>query len=429
MVYILSKYPAKPILKKVESEFELEAAAVLRGTFPSYRFEKQVTIKITSGRIASINPSTKNISTSRGGEQLLLLPAFTNPHTHLELSILKNRMPEKSGMAGFIKSVVAHKANDSEANKIARMQAIEESIQDLLYSGTLLIGDISNNLEHIGILNNSILQGIIFYELLGLGNNRADKIWENAMYQLETASKQVNSERWKISLSAHSPYSLSQRLMQRFAQYRRNIPDLASCAHVLESVQERDYLDGRVSPMAEYLQTLPFGDPLFPWKDFFSLFLDACTFFVHGVELSDREMDAIARQEIAVVLCPRSNLFIHESKSDAAKMKKKGIKLALATDSLASNRNLNMFSEMQAALDLYSLPPSEIFYMSTAAGAELLGRGRDVGFLEPGYLPAWLAFDLDKLEEEIGLLEKADLEKIFSVLIQKGQYLLRKVFH
>ena len=44
----------------------------------------------------------------------ILIPGFVNAHCHLELSHLKGRIPERTGMAGFIRSVALERDDESE---------------------------------------------------------------------------------------------------------------------------------------------------------------------------------------------------------------------------------------------------------------------------------------------------------------------------
>jgi 5-methylthioadenosine/S-adenosylhomocysteine deaminase len=80
----------------------------------------------------------------------------------------------------------------------------------------------------------------------------------------------------------------------------------------------------------------------------------------------------------------------------------KGVNVALGTDSAASNNDLNMFGELQAAAllgkmiagDAAVLPASESLYMATMGGARAMGLDQQIGSLETGKQADVIAVDL-----------------------------------
>src|SRR5262249_25381141 len=75
----------------------------------------------------------------------------------------------------------------------------------------------------------------------------------------------------------------------------------------------------------------------------------------------------------------------------------RGVRVALGTDSRASNPDLSLLAEMRfLAAKHPQLRGSEILHAGTFAGAIALGRGDDHGSLEPGKLANMVAIVLDK---------------------------------
>ncbi len=112
----------------------------------------------------------------------------------------------------------------------------------------------------------------------------------------------------------------------------------------------------------------------------------------HCVWLTDSDMQLLADNNVYVAHCPQSNLKLASGIAQIEKMTKQGIKVALGTDSAASNNNLDMLEEMRTASLLAkgvsrnpcALPAEEVLYMATRAGA--LSQGRyDCGDIETGY--------------------------------------------
>jgi len=87
-----------------------------------------------------------------------------------------------------------------------------------------------------------------------------------------------------------------------------------------------------------------------------------------------------------VVLCPRSNNRLAVGKAPISLFLKKGIPLALGTDSLASNDSLSLFDEMRFLRREFpgTLTPAEVLAMATTGAARALHLDKTVGSLEPG---------------------------------------------
>ena len=85
-----------------------------------------------------------------------------------------------------------------------------------------------------------------------------------------------------------------------------------------------------------------------------------------------------------------------------------GVNVALGTDGAASNNDLNMFGEMQAAAllakldsqDATALPAAQALTMATIAGARAMGLDDRIGSLEVGKQADLIAVDLSQPETQ-----------------------------
>lgn len=123
---------------------------------------------------------------------------------------------------------------------------------------------------------------------------------------------------------------------------------------------------------------------------------------VHGVHLSDEEMEHIARRGAAVVHCPESNMKLASGVAGISRMIEKGLRLGLGTDGAASNNNLDMLQEMDTAAKLgkvYTLDPMStgaavVLNMATAWGAKTLGLDQEIGTIQEGKKADVIVVDL-----------------------------------
>jgi len=77
------------------------------------------------------------------------------------------------------------------------------------------------------------------------------------------------------------------------------------------------------------------------------------------------------------------------------------VNLALGTDSLAGNWDLNLFGEIDWLQRTFPAYPGDLWLrLATLNGARALGRDRDLGSLEPGKKAALGFIPLDKPGED-----------------------------
>ncbi len=111
----------------------------------------------------------------------------------------------------------------------------------------------------------------------------------------------------------------------------------------------------------------------------------------HCVWAEESDMEIFREKGVTVASCPVSNLKLASGVCDVPALMKKGIRVAVGTDSAASNNSLNFIEEMKffALLnkekkgDPTVITPAETLYAATRAGALSQGRN-DCGLLKVG---------------------------------------------
>lgn len=111
----------------------------------------------------------------------------------------------------------------------------------------------------------------------------------------------------------------------------------------------------------------------------------------HCVWAQDEDFALLAEKGVTVATCPKSNLKLASGVLPLAAARKHGVRVALGTDSVASNNNLNMMEELRMFLlvqkgfsgDATLLTPAEAMACATRVGALAQGRD-DCGWIVPG---------------------------------------------
>lgn len=122
----------------------------------------------------------------------------------------------------------------------------------------------------------------------------------------------------------------------------------------------------------------------------------------HAVWLTDRDIELLARRNVAVVHNPSSNMKLASGVAPVPKLIAVGVRVGLGTDSNLSNNNLDMFEEMRLAAmlqklilnDASAMPVERVLRMVTSEAAACLGLSDQIGSLEVGKRADLIIVDL-----------------------------------
>jgi cytosine/adenosine deaminase-related metal-dependent hydrolase len=88
---------------------------------------------------------------------------------------------------------------------------------------------------------------------------------------------------------------------------------------------------------------------------------------------------------MSVVFCPRTHAYFGHAEYPLAAMHRAGVRVALGTDSRASNPDLDLLAEVRYAAQRFPhVDPAAWLRMATLEGAIALGLGAEIGSLTPG---------------------------------------------
>ena len=129
------------------------------------------------------------------------------------------------------------------------------------------------------------------------------------------------------------------------------------------------------------------------------------TVLAHSIYLSDEDMARIAAGGAGIAHNPQSNMKLGIPKAaPVTGALAAGIPVGLGTDGPASNNNLDLFDEMNAAAkiqkfalgDPTALPAETVFRMATMGGARVLNLQDEIGSLEPGKRADIVLLDMER---------------------------------
>ncbi len=308
-----------------------------------------------------------------------VLPGLVNAHTHLDLCGLRGRLPPGEDFPAWLRGVIGHRRGLTPPQVEA---SIRVGLAESLAHGTTLVGDIAGQGLSWPLVAAAPLWGVVFYELLGLPRERARQAWHAARAWLQDHPATATC---RPGLSPHAPYSVRAALFRAAAACarRRHLP---VAIHLAETVAERQLLQEHQGTLRDFLAGLGVWDArglIRHFEDLPRLFADTVpTAFIHGNYLSPTAPIAPGS---AVVYCPRTHVAFGHPPHPLPELLDAGVRVALGTDSLASNPDLDVLAEARFLHQLYpDLPGAAVLRMATLAGAEALGWQRQTGSLEPG---------------------------------------------
>ncbi len=307
-----------------------------------------------------------------------VLPGLVNAHTHLDLSGLRGQCPPGPDFTQWLRAVIAHRRGMSPE---AIERAIRSGLAESLDRGTTLLADVSGTGASWPLLAEAPLRAVVFRELLGLPAARAEQALATADEWLRTRRPTPTC---RPGLSPHAPYSAHTRLFEGCAalSQRTGAPLMT---HLAETEEEWKLLHFHRGPFVPFLRELDAWDSggLAPSEDHI---LHLCTpaarlVVAHGNYLHTRSP---LPRGAAVVYCPRTHAAFNRPPHPFRKLLKKWT-VALGTDSLASNPDLDVLAEARFLRRKYRSVPGELLLrMATLLGARALGWEEETGSLTPG---------------------------------------------
>jgi cytosine/adenosine deaminase-related metal-dependent hydrolase len=311
----------------------------------------------------------------------VLTPGLVNAHTHLSLTVLKDLAPSAplpEWLGGVTKAVLRMGHDDFAAS--ASLGALE-----CLLSGVTVVGDVTYGPEALAASADAGLGGVFCWEVLGLDADDLPRELAEREFPAHTGA--CTSGRTRCGVSPHTPYTSGPRLLRAthaIAQRRHG----AYVVHVAESAAERELLEAGTGPFADTARRLApdFAVPrTSPVAYLDSLGVLDGAIAVHCVDVDAADIALLKRSVRGVVVCPRSNAYLHNGEPPISALHRAGITLAIGTDSAASNTDLDLLSEARAARAIgRTLTSRGILRMLTADGAKTLGIDDAFGTLEPG---------------------------------------------
>ena len=321
----------------------------------------------------------------------ILVPGFVNAHCHLELSHLKEKIEEKTGIGGFVGKI--NTLRNEDLSNIEK--AIEIADRKMWAAGTAAVGDISNLIITVDAKLKSKIFYHTFVESFGFHPSRAEKAFDYA----EFVCSEFHDNNLSASISPHSPYSVSEPL---FKKINKNalIEKSVITIHNQESKAEAQFFKDGSGAIANHIQN-NLGIDISHWKPTGKSSITSILKFlpnknqlilVHNTFTKKSDLNELRKnrslENTWFALCPNSNLYIENKLPPISLFQNEKLNICLGTDSLASNHQLSILTEMITLQQNFpEIELTELITWATINGAKALGIEQDFGSFESGKKP------------------------------------------
>ena len=307
------------------------------------------------------------------------MPGLVNCHTHSAMTGLRG-IRDDSNLHEWLEDYIW--TAEAEFTPEMTTKAVKEALTEMLQSGTTTFNDMYNPngvdiAEVYEAVKASKMRCYFSPTLFSSDVETTAETIARTRSVIETI-KGYQDSNLKVMVAPHSPYSCSRDLLESSLELAKeeNIP---LHIHVAETQEESGIILKRYGK-----RPLAFLDELG--------YLDHKAVFAHGVELNEAEITRLADSQVAIAHNPISNLKLASGIAPVVQLQQVGVAVGIATDSVASNNNLDMFEEGRTAAllqkmksgDASQFPIETALKALTIEGSKVLGMADEIGSLEVG---------------------------------------------
>lgn len=322
-----------------------------------------------------------------------LLPGFVNAHTHLAMNLFRgiaNDLPLMTWLQEHIWPVEGQWVSDEFVFEGSRF-----AIAELIRSGSTTFADMYFFPDAVArAAQESGIRAVIFSPLMDFPTPMGQGPDDYLRIALQAHDKWKHEPLIDIGFGPHAPYTVSDEPLNQMLVLASEL-DLPLMMHIHEAAGEvTEALANTGQRPLERLHALGLLGPRL--------------LAVHMTQLTDDEIQLVAKTGTSVVHCPESNLKLASGFCPVHRLHSAGVNVALGTDGAASNNDLDMLGELHSAAllakavagDAAAVPASQALQMATLNGARALGLDKKIGSLVIGKQADVIAIDLGQIETQ-----------------------------
>lgn len=317
--------------------------------------------------------------------EAVLLPGLINAHCHLDYTVMRGAILPQPDFSSWVRRLNELKRTLSDDDYL---RSIADGFAESKRWGATSVFNIESFPELMVRMPQPPIRVWWFYELLDIRNRiHTEDVVAGALTFFDRHPGWLGG----FGLSPHAPYTTSARLYElvRFCCEKYSMPWMT---HLAETEEEFEMFVKGTGTLHGFLKNL--GRSMNDTGGMTSLArLFSHDVVPHGGILT--HMNCLAESDYAllreragdlhVVHCPGCHAYFQRPRFELDRFRKLGIPVSLGTDSLASNKTLNLFEEMRQLRRTHpAVSAREALDMVTRNPARAIGE--KLGEISPGAL-------------------------------------------
>ena len=343
----------------------------------------------TEGEIAR-QFSSKQIINANGK---VVIPGLINTHTHIPMTLFRGIADDLDLQEWLTKYIFPAEAKNVTEDfvRVGTRLGLAEMIRggtttycDMYYFEDA-IADETFKAGVRGVLGETIIDFPV----------PDNKTWDQALNYTEKFVKKWQGNSLIIpAIAPHAPYTVSEEHLKQ----ARALSDKLSAPlviHLAEAESETEFIQKNQKGMRpiEYVEKIGF--------------LNNRVIAAHVIQANEAELDILKRRGVGIAHNPQSNMKLAAGVAPIPLMLKMDLPVGLGTDGTASNNDLSLWEEMDAAAKLHKIfakdpkvvSAEQAFEMATIRGARALHLENLIGSIEVGKRADMVIVDFDSLHQ------------------------------
>lgn len=305
-----------------------------------------------------------------------IMPGWVNTHGHAGMTILRG-FADDLPLQEWLEEKIWPMEGQFTAETVRWATAL--AVVEMLKSGTTCFLDMYDHMDAVAqVVEESGIRAVLARGVIGLcsAEEQERKLEEATAFALEWNGQAEG--RISTMMSPHAAYTCPpdyiQKIVARAAEYQ--LPIHIHLSETLREVEQNVQEYGK-RPVQHLLDLGVFEQP---------------TLVAHAVHLTDEEIQILKDHDVKISHNPASNLKLGSGVARIKELLQNGFEVAIGTDSVSSNNNLDMFQEVRLAALIHKgvlrdptvVAAHTALKMGTNWGAKALFL-EDTGQLAKGY--------------------------------------------
>lgn len=342
-------------------------------------------LKISGNRISAIGHdlSTEDEEVIDCSDKVVV-PGLVNAHTHVSMTLLRG-ISDDLELDDWLNDVIfpaEEKLGPEDAYIGAKLGCLE-----MLKTGTTTFNDMYDHMDRVAeAVDETGIRAVLSRGVLDVDGKGDERIGEAVDLFLDYG----DHERIEVGFAPHAVYTASEDVLRELKEFAEE-NDAVYHIHVSETRSEVEEFvtENNVTPL-QHLDNLDL--------------VDDNLIAAHCVWMMDEEKYILEDNGGTVVHNPAANLKLGSGIADIPDFMDRGINVALGTDGVASNNNLNLFEEAKLTGLLHKresptkITAQQVLDMATINGAKALSLDDEIGSVAVGKKADLITIDLNSPE-------------------------------